>query len=242
MRKIIMHNGKPMNALRWDGVNIEEVKEFAGEALMQPHLCMGFVYLYIVTPDGIAQCNEGDWILKDESGVCYVRSEQESEEQAEPAKAEQNGAPTKAAGRVVEIKDSAGNVLKTIRIASLANINNAAKEFIEFISASPLQSNIFAFYGKMGAGKTTFIKALCKYLGASDVVNSPTFTIVNEYGSAKGFPIYHFDFYRIKTPAEALDIGVAEYFAAEGLSFIEWPEKIKELLPTDAITVCICEE
>ena len=126
-----------------------------------------------------------------------------------------------------------------INIRSLEEIGVAAQEFVEFISSSPLQSNIFAFYGQMGAGKTTFIKALCKALGVSDDVNSPTFTIVNEYKSAKGFPIYHFDFYRINKIAEAYDIGIDEYFPAEGLCLIEWPEKIKGILPDDCFKVFI---
>jgi len=128
---------------------------------------------------------------------------------------------------------------KIINIRSLEEIGIAAQEFVEFISSSPLQSNIFAFYGQMGAGKTTFIKALCKTLGVSDDVNSPTFTIVNEYKSAKGFPIYHFDFYRINKIAEAYDIGIDEYFSADGLCLIEWPEKIKEILPDECFKVFI---
>ncbi|MBR5856065.1 MAG: tRNA (adenosine(37)-N6)-threonylcarbamoyltransferase complex ATPase subunit type 1 TsaE, partial [Bacteroidales bacterium] len=104
-------------------------------------------------------------------------------------------------------------VLKRIKINSLNDIEIAAKEFIEFISKSDLQSNNFAFYGNMGAGKTTFITALCKVLGVEDTVNSPTFTIVNEYRAAKGYPIYHFDFYRINKISEAYDIGIDEYFS-----------------------------
>ena len=128
---------------------------------------------------------------------------------------------------------------KIINIRSLEEIGTAAQEFVEFISSSPLQSNIFAFYGQMGAGKTTFIKALCKTLGVSDDVNSPTFTIVNEYKSAKGFPIYHFDFYRINKIAEAYDIGIDEYFSAEGLCLIEWPEKIESILPDDCFRIYV---
>ena len=126
-----------------------------------------------------------------------------------------------------------------INIRSIEEIGVAAQEFVEFISSSPLQSNIFAFYGQMGAGKTTFIKALCKTLGVSDDVNSPTFTIVNEYRAAKGFPIYHFDFYRINNIAEAYDIGIDEYFGGDGLCFIEWPQKIEAIMPDDAINVAI---
>ena len=128
---------------------------------------------------------------------------------------------------------------KTFTITSLEEIDKVAREFIQYISESDLQSNIFAFYGKMGAGKTTFIKAICKALGVTDTVNSPTFTIINEYRSAKGFPIYHFDFYRINKLQEAYDIGVEEYFSGDGLCLIEWPEKIAEILPEDVINVTI---
>ena len=130
-------------------------------------------------------------------------------------------------------------MFKTFTIASLEEIDKVAEDFIQYISESDLQSNIFAFYGKMGAGKTTFIKAICKALGVKDIVNSPTFTIINEYKSAKGFPIYHFDFYRINKLQEAYDIGVEEYFAGGGLCLIEWPEKIAEILPEDCISVTI---
>lgn len=128
---------------------------------------------------------------------------------------------------------------KTFTIANLEEIDKVAEEFIQYISESDLQSNIFAFYGKMGAGKTTFIKAICKALGVKDIVNSPTFTIINEYRSDRGFPIYHFDFYRINKLQEAYDIGVEEYFAGNGLCLIEWPEKIAEILPEDCIIVTI---
>ena len=129
--------------------------------------------------------------------------------------------------------------LKTIIIHSIDEIDSAAQESINFISGSDLQSNIFAFNGNMGAGKTTFITALCRVLGVEDSVNSPTFTIVNEYRAAKGFPIYHFDFYRINNIAEAYDIGIDEYFGGDGLCFIEWPQKIEAIMPDDAINVAI---
>ena len=132
-----------------------------------------------------------------------------------------------------------GNILKTFEIRNLEEIDKVAGDFIQYISESDLQSNIFAFYGKMGAGKTTFIKAICKALGVKDIVNSPTFTIINEYKSSRGFPIYHFDFYRINRLQEAYDIGVEEYFAGDGLCLIEWPEKIAEILPQDSISISI---
>jgi tRNA threonylcarbamoyladenosine biosynthesis protein TsaE len=131
------------------------------------------------------------------------------------------------------------DILKTFTITSLEEIDKVAGDFIQYISESDLQSNIFAFYGKRGAGKTTFIKAICKVLGVKDIVNSPTFTIINEYKSAKGFPIYHFDFYRINRIQEAFDIGTEDYFAGNGLCLIEWPEKIAEILPEDHIKVTI---
>ena len=128
---------------------------------------------------------------------------------------------------------------KIISIKSLEEIGDAAQEFVQYVSSSALQSNIFAFYGQMGAGKTTFIKALCDALGVEDDVNSPTFTIVNEYRTAKGFPIYHFDFYRINKTSEAYDIGMDEYFSGDGLCFMEWPEKIQEILPDDCFRVFV---
>ncbi len=133
--------------------------------------------------------------------------------------------------------------MKQIPIKEIGSINLAAREFIDYISSSEeIQSNIFAFYGKMGAGKTTFITALCRELGVDeDIVNSPTFTIVNEYRAAKGFPIYHFDFYRLNSPKEAYDIGIEEYFASDGLCLMEWPEKIEEILPESSVKVYIEE-
>jgi tRNA threonylcarbamoyladenosine biosynthesis protein TsaE len=100
-------------------------------------------------------------------------------------------------------------------------------------------SRVFAFYGKMGAGKTTFIKVLCHQLGATDVVQSPSFTIVNEYKTNDGGSIYHFDFYRIRKQEEVMDIGYEEYFFSGNFCFIEWPEKIGHLLPKDVVRVSI---
>lgn len=123
-----------------------------------------------------------------------------------------------------------------IRINSLAEIDDAAKKFIENMG----DSKVFAFYGKMGAGKTTFIKAVCEQLGVDDVITSPTFAIVNEYQSATtGDSIYHFDFYRIKKLDEVYDMGYEDYFYGGGVCFIEWPELIEELLPENAIRVDI---
>ena len=123
-----------------------------------------------------------------------------------------------------------------IKINSLADINEAAKQFIENMG----DSKVFAFYGKMGAGKTTFIKAICEELGVDDVITSPTFAIVNEYQSATtGDSIYHFDFYRIKKLEEVYDMGYEDYFYSGSLCFLEWPELIDDLLPEDATMVTI---
>ena len=103
-------------------------------------------------------------------------------------------------------------------------------------------STVFAFRGEMGAGKTTFIKAVCEELGVEDVINSPTFAIVNEYRSRTGELIYHFDFYRINKLEEVFDFGYEDYFFSGALCFIEWPEKVEDLLPGDCINVYISEK
>ena len=126
----------------------------------------------------------------------------------------------------------------TIKIENIENIREAARAFTEQIG----DRTVFAFYGKMGAGKTTFIKAVCEELGVSDVITSPTFAIVNEYRSdTTGELIYHFDFYRIKKLEEVYDMGYEDYFYSGALCFIEWPELIDELLPEDAVKVSIEE-
>jgi len=119
----------------------------------------------------------------------------------------------------------------------LDDIDSAAKEFLGMIG----DNKVFAFYGKMGAGKTTFIKAVCKQLGSSDVITSPTFAIVNEYTSGDGSPIYHFDFYRIKKLEEVYDMGYEDYVYSGNLCFMEWPELIEEILPDDAVRVEISD-
>ena len=124
---------------------------------------------------------------------------------------------------------------KQIKIENIDNIASAARKFIDEMG----ENCVFAFYGKMGAGKTTFIKAICEALGVTDPVASPTFAIVNEYADAQGQPIYHFDFYRIKNLREAYDIGCEEYFYSGYPCFIEWPEMVEELLPEDAVKVTI---
>ena len=123
-----------------------------------------------------------------------------------------------------------------ITIDSMDGIREAARQFIGNMG----DASVFAFYGSMGAGKTTFIKAICEELGVEDVITSPTFAIVNEYrANETGELIYHFDFYRIKKIEEVYGMGYEDYFYSGALCFIEWPELIEELLPTDAVKVNI---
>ena len=125
-----------------------------------------------------------------------------------------------------------------IKIQSLDHIHEAAREFI----AAMGDNTDFALYGKMGAGKTTFVKALCQELGVEDVVTSPTFAVINEYRSdIAGELIYHFDFYRIKKLEEVYDMGYEDYFYSGALCFIEWPELVEELLPGNTVKVTIEE-
>ena len=127
----------------------------------------------------------------------------------------------------------------TLTITSLAQIHNVAKQFIDNIGTG----KVFAFYGKMGSGKTTFIKAICEELGVTDVITSPTFAIVNEYHSEQtSKPIFHFDFYRIKKLEEVYDMGYEDYFYSGSLCFLEWPELIEEILPADVVKVKIEEQ
>lgn len=124
-----------------------------------------------------------------------------------------------------------------IQINDLDHIRETAREFIDNMG----NRKVFAFYGKMGAGKTTFIKAVCEELGVEDVITSPTFAIINEY-SGKDDTIYHFDFYRIKKLEEVYDMGYEDYFYSGALCFIEWPELIEEVLPEDSVKVQIIEK
>ena len=130
-----------------------------------------------------------------------------------------------------------------IKINDLGSIREAARQFIAQIG----EHKVFAFYGSMGAGKTTFVKAICEELGVEDVITSPTFAVINEYSlSTLHSPlstniIYHFDFYRIKKLEEVYDMGYEDYFYSGALCFIEWPELIEELLPEDAVKVSITE-
>jgi tRNA threonylcarbamoyladenosine biosynthesis protein TsaE len=111
----------------------------------------------------------------------------------------------------------------------------AAKQLLKYSE----NKKIFAFYGSMGAGKTTIIKAVCEYLGAIDTVTSPTFTLVNEYKTASGESLFHIDFYRIKKQEEVYDFGIEEYLSGNSYCFLEWPELIEELLPPETIAVRI---
>ena len=124
-----------------------------------------------------------------------------------------------------------------LKITSIEQIDETARQFVEQIG----DHRVFAFYGSMGAGKTTFVKAVCEQLGVQDVITSPTFAIVNEYTGDDG-AIYHFDFYRIKKLEEVYDMGYEDYFYSGALCFIEWPELIEELLPEDAVKVSIAEQ
>ena len=125
-----------------------------------------------------------------------------------------------------------------IIINGTQDLPRAARVFLDHKGPA----SVVAFYGSMGAGKTTFITALCEALGVQDVVNSPTFTIVNEYRDRDTNPVYHFDFYRINRLSEALDIGLYEYFDSGDLCLVEWPEMIEELLPEDTLKVQILVE
>lgn len=128
--------------------------------------------------------------------------------------------------------------MNTLRIDNLDLINQAARSFIKQMG----NSTVFAFNGKMGSGKTTFIKALCEEMGVEDVINSPTFAIVNEYSLKTDKQVYHFDFYRINSIQEAFHIGAPDYFDSGFICFIEWPERIEALLPEDTVFVTIEEQ
>lgn len=127
--------------------------------------------------------------------------------------------------------------MKAIQLKSIENIAEAAHEFV----AQMGDETVYAFYGEMGAGKTTFINALCKELGVEDdTTNSPSFSIINEYRSdTTAELIYHFDLYRLESLEEAFDIGVEDYFDSGALCFLEWPERIDDILPGDTVKVTI---
>lgn len=125
----------------------------------------------------------------------------------------------------------------TITINGIEDYPQAAREFVKLLD----RGRIFAFYGKMGSGKTTFIKSICEELGVKDSINSPTFAIVNEYEDRNQNTIYHFDFYRIKSIEEVYNMGYEEYFYGDAICFMEWPELIEELLPEEAVKVFVEE-
>ena len=125
--------------------------------------------------------------------------------------------------------------MASIRMSSLGDLPAAASVLLEQARQEP----VLLFEGPMGAGKTTFIKAICKALGVIDPVSSPTFSIVNEYLTGNGRPVYHFDFYRINEEQEAVNIGVYDYFDSGNLCLIEWPAKIPNLLPDHYMLVTI---
>jgi hydrolase, P-loop family len=129
-------------------------------------------------------------------------------------------------------------MMNTTYKLQLTDIECVARQFVEEQS----DGRVFAFYGQMGAGKTTFIAAVCKALGIEEPVNSPTFAIVNEYVADNGETVYHFDCYRLNTLRDALNIGIEEYFASGNICFIEWAENIEELLPVDTVRVNIVVE
>ncbi len=120
-----------------------------------------------------------------------------------------------------------------ISITSLSDLPIAARQLLDLFP----DKRVFALFGEMGAGKTTFITAICKKLGVIDRISSPSFSIVNEYKSARGLTIFHFDFYRIKDLSEVYDLGYEDYFYSNAYCFIEWSERIEELLPDDYVKV-----
>lgn len=123
------------------------------------------------------------------------------------------------------------------QISNLSALGDSVKLLLKTFP----EERVFAFYGAMGAGKTTFIKALCHELGSSDNVTSPTFALINEYSTSNGSVIFHFDFYRIKKIEEAFDLGYEDYIYSGNYCFIEWPEMIESLLPEGIVEVRIRE-
>lgn len=127
--------------------------------------------------------------------------------------------------------------MQPIHITSIHTIDQAAREFVARMGGR----RVFALYGPMGVGKTTFIRAVCQQLGVADTVTSPTFAIVNEYRATGAQPIYHFDFYRIRRLDEVYDMGYEDYIYGPGICFLEWPELVEDLLPPDVVRVTLSE-
>lgn len=127
--------------------------------------------------------------------------------------------------------------MNKLRLTDINSIESAAAEFLSKTKGK----KVFAFYGQMGAGKTTFIKELCNQLHVIDEVNSPTFAIINEYLTDANDAIFHFDFYRLKSKQEAIEIGAEDYFYSGDICFVEWPEIVEDLLPDDVLRVDILE-
>ncbi|MGI6574249.1 MAG: tRNA (adenosine(37)-N6)-threonylcarbamoyltransferase complex ATPase subunit type 1 TsaE [Fermentimonas sp.] len=125
----------------------------------------------------------------------------------------------------------------TIEIHDATGVEAAARTFVQAMG----DGTVFAFYGNMGVGKTTLIKAICKELGVNEAVTSPTFAIVNEYRLPDGAPVYHFDCYRVEKLEELFDLGFEEYVYSDALCFIEWPELVEPILPERAVKVIIQE-
>lgn len=122
-----------------------------------------------------------------------------------------------------------------ILIKDKRHLSSGAKKLLKHFG----ENKIFAFYGSMGAGKTTIIKAICEALGAVDIISSPTFTLINEYRTSRGETLYHIDFYRIKKQEEVFDFGVEEYLSGDSYCFMEWPELVEEILPPGTVRVRI---
>lgn len=125
--------------------------------------------------------------------------------------------------------------MQRIIIKDKKHLPGSAQKIIEYAAGK----RILAFYGSMGAGKTTIIKAVCNALGAEDLVSSPTFTLVNEYRTLSGDMLYHIDFYRIRKKEEVFDFGIEEYFESGAYCFLEWPELIEDILPPETVRIKI---
>ncbi|MFC2152697.1 tRNA (adenosine(37)-N6)-threonylcarbamoyltransferase complex ATPase subunit type 1 TsaE [Bacteroidota bacterium] len=127
--------------------------------------------------------------------------------------------------------------METLILKSLSDLNIIADKFLRLMR----DKKVFAFFGAMGVGKTTFIKALCNELGVVEIVTSPTFALINEYQTGVGEVIYHFDFYRINKIEEVFDFGYEDYFFSGNYCFIEWPDKVAEILPENVVFVQMLE-